>query len=307
MRYFPYAKGIKFKTIKNIIVSKLPAETWVQAVAQKKIVLVNNGSLLDNIISLIYPEAIKSIFPSAQIEVITPYPFLYKQQGLSKISNYSLNDEVLQKYTTPIFTTKDTIFFNTRYNYNYILDCLGNFVKRNKQPTYQKIIKNLLIEFNDNYFPKFRYNFNIKNKIDNYILIIPDLLPSEFGVNIYRNDFVNFNWSNNQLKSFVAMMESKGVKSVIISEKNYHGFNATFVKPTVESLLYYMIGCNMVLSKDYDPLLMVPILNKNAKIIYKIRLFMRKNFYYLNIKNKAIELDRMEPLDVFEEIYRDYG
>jgi len=305
MVYFPFAKKINFKTRKNIIVPRLSAQDWIGAVAQKKIVIVNNGDYLENIITLSFLEAIKFIYPSAKIEVITEYPELYYYQGLSTPSEYELNNDTLLKYTSPIFfnKTEDTVYFNTLYNYRLIYNYIGQFIKKNKSPLYNQIIPNILTKWKYDYCPKFRRDFRINNNINNYILIIPDKLP-------WSNDnkVENFSWKNQDLKSFVSLMNTIGIKSIVLSPQSYYGINENyvrFVQCSLESLIYYTQEANFIISKEYDYLLSVPFLNSKCKIINKpIRnIFdIQYNLKDYEFNNKLINIDEITPITIFDRI-----
>jgi hypothetical protein len=306
--YFPFAKNVKFKTRKDILVSKLPnGKDWVAAIAQKKVVIVNNGNYLENIITLSFLEAIKYVFPSIQIEIICneEYQKLYYYQGISKPSNFEIDNKTLLNYPAPIFfnNTNDTVYFNTLFNCDLVFDIYGNYVKRNKRPIYHQIIPNLMIDWNEQYLPKFRLDFkDYKYNFNNYILILPDRLPWAKS----RTD--NFTWTNQDMKTFTSLMSSIGIRSVILSPRVYYGITNKDVmcaECSLDALLYYSLGASYVLSKENEYLLSIPFINQKCNLITNTRrsiYSLTYNFSKYEFQNKIIDIEEITPISVYDRI-----
>ena len=157
-----------------------------------------------------------------------------------------------------------------------------------------------MIPWTTDYLPKIRSDLHINNTINNYILIIPDSLPYSLKCN--HN---NFKWSNQDVKSFCAMVKSVGITPIIMSPITYYGFPVKQVDYSLASLIYYLQNANYVLSTDYDYLFIAAFLG-SSKIIYKYYngnfTDIEHNFNIIGIENKVLTLDELTPLKVFERI-----
>lgn len=314
-RIFPYCPGVVWKLKSNYIIPKLDAYNWRRAIDEREIVIVNFGGLFESYLSLSYLEALNKLYPKKDICFNSPEQFneLVNLNGLG-YHNILINKEQTIKYPIPIFLDKsNNTYFNCLNNYFSFNGADGKNKFENKNPISKQIFINSCIDWNINYTPQLR-NLNLSNELKElkqfkkfdidkpFVLIFPD---SNSGFSMHSISMLG--WTVAQIKSFVSMVGSKGIQTVIITKHigKYTGMNSLILYPKLNNILSLIEKSSVILSEEVDFLLIGLLLSKNAKIIARDvdkQFSIKRNQKYLQT-NKSLYLDKqLEPIKVFKEI-----
>lgn len=307
-RIFPYCPGVIWKLSSNYIIPKLDIDNWNRAIDNKEIIIVNFGGLFESFISLSYFEALNKLYPKRKICFNGQEQFynLINLNGLGYCNNL-INKEQALKYPIPIFLDKSNhVYFN----------CLNNYTTHkylNYNPLSKQLFINSCLGWNINYIPQLR-NLKLPNEFEEFkqfrkfnidkpfVLIFPD---NNSGFSMHSVSMLG--WTVAQIKSFVSMVHSKGIQTVIVTKNigKYTGISSLILAPKIETILCLIEKCSDILSDEIDFLLIALLLSKNCKIIgkdIKGSFSIKNNQKYLGTNKKLYLSKKLEPIEVFKEI-----
>lgn len=314
-RIFPYCPGIVWKLKNNYIISKLDTDNWKKAIDDRDVVVVNFGGLFEVYFSLTYFEALNKLYPQKTIYFNGQDRFsnLLNINGLGKY-NILVTGNQASKYPIPIFLDKSNhTYFNCLNDYFYFKGHNGKNNYKNINPISKQLFKNSCLDWNINYIPQLR-NLKLSNELKElkqfrkfdidkpYILIFPD---SNSGFSMHSVSTLG--WTIAQIKSFVSMVNSKNIQTVIITKNigKYVGTNALILSPKLDNIFSLIEKCSVILSEEVDFLLIALLLSKNTKIISRdvsSEFSIKKNQKYLGTDKKLYSAKELQPIEVFKEI-----
>lgn len=316
IRYFPFSEGLPYH-LKNgkYIIPKMDLDNWYKAFEKKIAVLCLGGGFIENLFALSFFEVINYYFPGKKMEWCGNllYKDLNKFQGLAKEST-RINSDDLIHYPVPLFynKSKTAVFMNCLNNYRNISTYAGEFSFRDHCSLFKQIFRNLMIDWNVDYFPRLRRleanaelmklakisKFDLVSK---YVLLIPDIT----GWSDY--DELCLHWELGETRSFAAMLYGTGYNLVILTPhpQRYYGIKAFIPPLSVENLIYLMKNSRAVLAKEIDFILAALFIGNN--FAFSVKTFdefrVEKNAKYLGISKKFYIDDKLTPMKVYEELY----
>lgn len=316
VRYFPFCPGIPWQT-KNTydIIPKLNIDNWNRVLSDRNIILVNFGGLFESFLTLSYAEALNKLNYKNKIYFNGNIKFnnLINLNGLISIKNL-INSQTALKYTLPIFLDKsNNVYFNCLNNYIDFYGYNGKFRYQSSKSLSEQLFSNSCLNWNINYIPQFR-NLKLSNiffelkksrkfDIDKpFVLIFPD---NNSGLSMHSVSTLG--WSTAQIKSFVSMVQPKGIQTVIVTQNigKYTGINSLILPFNFETILCLIEKSSVILSEEIDFLLMGLLLSVNGIIVSKNinkQFSIKKNQKYLQTNKKLFISKTLEPIEVYREI-----
>ncbi len=323
-KIFPFAPGITWKLKNNnIVIPELSLFIWNKIIAttdENKIIIALNSKagLLESFYSLTLIEAINQIKPKLNLFWSGDNKFkslLTLNQLATPID--LMSDKILNQFPTPIFLDKNnTIYFNCMNNYLFLTNYSNKYICKDTRAVIKQINEKSCLPWDNNYLPKLRNQKPKKFLIDwmkinnirnnsTYILIIPDSV-TEYSKHTKINCL---KWNSINIKALAAMLAPLGIITIVATSKqNSYLNNSSTIKILpfdLENILYLMIKCYAILSKDID-YLMIALTLSTGKIIgikQKNQFRLQKNQKFLGeLSNKNIftfkKLDVMTAFNV---------
>lgn len=316
-RYFPFAPGIGWK-IKNgkYIIPEVNLDVWNKITANKNIVVVAYGGLIESYISLCYLEMLNYIVPENAIYWCGKSKFesLVYLNGIAKLS-HSFSKEFLVRYPTPIFMDVDqNVYFNCFNNVLIVKPYYGGVGYKDKSPLIKQLLRNSALPWNKQYVPQFRrLSFPTKDflqwsrltKFDlnqPYICLFQNLEWSEHKKSALK-------WNEIQIKSLSAMLRQRGISTVVFTNApgKFYGSSVYCVPLVMDTILHLIRNAKAVLSEEIDFLLLA-LMSSSAKIIMNPvdkHLLPIQNEKFLKLeKNNVFLAKKWNPVEVFNIINR---
>ena len=312
--YFPFAPGIPYRVRNGYILPQMDNNSWNKIFKDKESVFIANKGFVEAVYTLPLIEVLNHKSPGTKLKFISgDFDLVYESQGLAKKTDYSISNEVLNKYPAPVFfnKNKDTAYVNCLNSYINIKDYYGQFKYRDKKAIGGQIFKNIMLDWDNRYTPNLRnlepsigmkefakargLNFNHP-----YILLIPERTKlSKHGASC-------LGWSVSDVRSFASMISGKGYKLVILTNypEKYYGINAIISTIKLDFLLYLLVNSNIILSEEVDFLLSA-LLISNAKIFSKETFDeckIEKNKKFFRAENDICTFKNLSPIDVLGEL-----
>ena len=317
VRYFPFSAGIpwRFKKGRDLI-QELENEAWEGAVADKDIIILAHGGLLESFFSLSISEALAKLKPLngqfwAGNRVFKP---MAQMHGLVKFKSIT---NIAPKYPVPLFfDKKNRIYFN----------CLNHYLEKptwyNRWPRPvrglfpERIFRNSLLNWNRSFVPQLR-NLSVPSEVfttwckvskfwpnQRYIF----LAPSHSFLSIHKRDCLG--WDIRAVKQFAAMLARFNLKLAVLTDYQYD-LNANIIRVPndVDIILRLLANAWMVLAHDIDFYLVSMCLSDAILASNSMRreFNLQKNAEFLEQDNVIYTTDRLTPLEVYNLIEGFYG
>ena len=270
VKYFPFAPGIPWK-IKGgrYVVPQIDQQVWNSVLANKDLVVMAYGGLLESFCSLAIVEALTQIEPSKPLFWTGNEPFrsLVQSQGLARNRNI---EDLSENYPVPLFLDRENLaYFNALNNYPVTRSYSGVYEKKNWKIVFSQIFINSLVQWNKQYLPKIR-NFDPSSKYtewakinkfhDNqrYIFILPE--KTEYS----RQTNSCLNWNINNVREFAALVRRFGLNVVVCAESDSQYYNSSVIRAPIDiDIIIPLISKSwMVLAEQIDFLIIALALSK---------------------------------------------
>lgn len=315
IKFFPFSPGIPWNLKKGkYIIPDVPYKLLNSKLKNKNITTISFNGLFESYYSLSVFEMLNRKMPGQSLFWAgnSKFQTLVHRQGLAKISPYNLKEDIIERFPTPIFFDKeDGAYFNVLNNYRYVYTYRRRFSYHNQKAALSQILPNLLVQWDDAFFPKFRNYYKCPSDLKSmlkaravdlqkfFVLIIPNKLKDSSA------DFDCLKWSHVEFNSLISMLNHSKITPIVISERgNIHLQNAKTIPFNLDHILYLMSRSKAIVSASPDFQLM-SLGNPNIKLISlnnSGEFSIKKNAKYLNSKNRILIKDKLDPVEVWDFI-----
>ncbi len=226
-------------------------------------------------------------------------------QGLASIDN-SINENELIKYPAPLIGLNNKYYYNLSYNKESHLNYKGEILNKQNYLNYCLVINNLLFEWKPKFIPVLR-NLNWDLKLDQwaksnniklnngFVLILPDRM------NISSNDISFLGWELPHIKSLTAMLSTKGINTVVMSNRNFYHSGLNFIDYSLSNFLNLAKYAKIILADELD-FLALGVLYSNAIIAankYSYRFSVDKIKNWCQRENAILSSPNLSPIEIF--------
>lgn len=312
-KIFPFAPGLTWK-IKHwkYVIPNQSLEILYRVLKDKKIITVAYGGLLESFCSLALLEIYNYLMPKNELYWAGHSKFidLLSINGLAKY--YELNQELTNKFPTPLFfDKKDKAYLNCLKNIYVKISLNNRFEEPDRRIIFKQIFEKSLVPWNIRYLPKLRNNempielqkwAKISNFYFNkpYVIIFPDIID----ISIHNNKCLN--WNGTQVKALAAMLKQKGISTLIVSNAptKYLDYSLFTIPFNIKFMCYLLSKAHACLAEQIDFLLITNLISE-AKIFalpQKKEFHLEKNNKFIDNKSWIYTQEGLSPIDVYNKI-----
>ena len=302
-KYFPFSPGVPW-TIKNskYILPQMTESIFYNKLKGKDIIVACFGGLIESYLSLTILETINYMMPGNKLFWCGNGEFhsLIKRNGLAKFFS-GINSETLDRFPTPFFFDKENrVYFNSLYNYINVKTYYLEDRYISNKPIIKQIIENSTVDWNVRYLPQIRIN---TGQHKSNVLIFPD----KTGMSQHNSSCLG--WSVKQTRMFAKLMNSSGMKPIIITNniEHYIGYvesKTEVIKLDLDRVIDLLPHSYAVVSEDVDFLILANIMSaaKLFSLPQPKHLSLIKNNKFLGKNNDIYMVENLSPEFVWSKL-----